>query len=124
MRTLAAVILIVVFGGSAVRAQTAEARAKALIAKYAGSDYTDALLAEPAVKAQLTRLLGSERKHLTENLFVRGPVDLLGGALAVSGNAAHRGTEEEAVVCVAPIGPVVQAAILSNGTITVYAADP
>ena len=50
------------------------------------------------------------------------PLRKAGGVLSLSGNAPHGGTEEEAVVCVVPHGPVVQAAILSKGTVTAYSA--
>ena len=123
MRTLVAVLTLAAWTGGIALAQTKEARAKAMVAKWAGSDDTDALLADPAVKAQLTRLLGKELAHLKQNLDVRGSVDLISGVLALSGNATHGGGEEEAVVCIAPMGPVVQAAILSKGVITAYAAD-
>lgn len=52
------------------------------------------------MRAELARLLGGERGHLERNLNVSGSVDVIGGVLAISGNAPHRGTEEEAVVCV------------------------
>lgn len=107
----------------AAGAQPAEAAAKVLMAKYANSDDTDALLREPAVGAQLQKLLGPQRATLERNLNVRGSVDVIGGALSISGNAPHAGTEEEAVVCVAPNGPVVQAAIFSRGKITAFANE-
>lgn len=107
----------------AVGAQTAEAAGKAMMTKYANSDDTDALLREPAVRAQLQKLLGPQLATLQHNLDVRGSVDVIGGVLAISGNAPHGGTEEEAVVCVAPIGPEVQAAIFSKGQTTVFASQ-
>lgn len=107
----------------AAGAQTAEAAGKAMMTKYANSDDTDALLREPAVRAQLQKLLGPQLGTLQQNLDVRGSVDVIGGVLSISGNAPHAGTEEEAVVCVAPIGPVVQAAIFSKGKTTVFASE-
>lgn len=103
--------------------QPAVTAARALMARYANSDDTDALLREPAVRAQLQKLLGPQLATLEWNLSVRGSVDVISGALSVSGNAPHAGTEEEAVVCVAPIGPVVQAAIYSKGRTTVFASE-
>ncbi|MGZ9148927.1 MAG: hypothetical protein ACXW4G_11205 [Candidatus Deferrimicrobiaceae bacterium] len=54
---------------------------------------------------------------------MKGAVDVIGGALQVEGNAPHGATEEEAVVCVSPMGPSVQAAVHSKGKFTIYAAD-
>ena len=103
-------------------AQSDEASARSMIAKWAGSYDTDAFLKEPAVRAELQELLGPELKHLMHNLNVRGAVDLSSQTLSVSGNAPHQGTEEEAIVCatVLPLKTIVEAAILSKGAVTVY----
>ena len=111
---------------SAAAAQGSEAAARAMLAKWAGSYDTDAFLREPAVRAELKKLLGPELEHLDRNLNVKGAVDLSGSTLSVNGNAPHMGTEEEAIVCVTPINMtpnnmLVEAAILSKGIITVYA---
>ena len=118
---------IVVFGIVAVfvSASTAwsdETAARALILKWAGNYDTDAFLRLPAVRTELTMLLGSELDHLMHNLNVRGSVDLSGQTLSVNGNAPHQGTEEEAIVCVTvlPQHTIVEAAILSKGTVTVF----
>lgn len=107
---------------SAIAAQGDEATSRAMIAKYAGSYDTDAFLKEPAVRAELQKLLGPELKHLMHNLNVKGDVDLINGTLSLSGNAPHQGTEEEAVVCVTVLlsSMNVEAAILSKGAVTVY----
>ncbi len=107
--------------GQQTPAQIREAKGKALVAKWAGSYDTDGFLNDPEIGPALKQLLGAEYDHLIVNLNVKGSVDLIGGTLVVSGNAPHGGTEEEAVVCVYPIGPAIQAAILSKGTITAYA---
>jgi hypothetical protein len=105
---------------SAMVARSDEGTTRAEIAKWAGSDDTDAFLRQPAVHAELQKLLGSEMSHLMHNLDVRGSVELIGWTLSVSGNAPHQGTEEEAVVCVVPGTSMVEAAILSKGAVTVY----
>ena len=92
----------------------------ALVRKYADTDRGSLLLKEPAVHPELARLLGNELKHLLQNVDVTGSVDVVDGALAVSGNAPHKGTEEEGVVCVVTYDLSVHAAILSGGRITVY----
>ena len=107
---------------SATAAQGDEATQRAMIAKYVGSDDTDAFLKEPVVRAELQKLLGPELKHLMHNLNVKGTVDLIHGSLSLSGNAPHQGTEEEAVVCVTVLlsNVNVEAAILSKDTVMVF----
>lgn len=117
-----AVIGVAVVFASATAAQGDEATSRAMLAKYAGSYDTDAFLKEPAVRAELLKLLGAEMNHLVHNLSVKGSVDLIGATLSVSGNAPHQGTEEKAVVCVTPFNMMVEAAaILSKGAVTVFA---
>jgi hypothetical protein len=104
-------------------AQSDEAAQRAMIAKWAGSYNTEGFLTEPVVRRELQELLGAEMDHLLHNLNVRGAVDLSSETLSVNGNAPHQGTEEEAIVCVTvlPRDTIVEAAILSKQTISVYA---
>jgi|GEM_PF-2622101 len=130
---IAAAALVVAAGTAPAQAQTAaqqqaqarSAQAKALLAKYTvdpGRHDSDALMKEPAVRADLLRVVGSQLPKLMHNLNVRGPIDHYGGSLMVSGNAPHKGGEEGGVVCVNPYAPsLVEAAIYSNGRITVFA---
>ncbi len=124
-----AILLLTALVAPQVRAQTPaqaqarEAAGKAMMAKFAGSHDTDGLLKDPAVRAQLQKLVGPDLKQLERNLNVVGSVEVIGGALSVSGNAPHGGGSDEAVVCVAPNELMVQAAIASKGKITAYAAD-
>ena len=92
----------------------------ALKRAYVGSPDTDALLREPALRAELVSLLGESLAHFEHNLNVRGEVDLIGGQLSLVGNAPHGGSQEEAVLCIAVYDGAVNAAILSAGSITVY----
>jgi hypothetical protein len=101
-------------------AQSTASPGRELLQKYAGSDDTDALLNEPAVRDALQRLLGGELPHLELNLNVRGSADLISGTLSLSGNAPHQGTVEEAVVCISSYNMDVSAAIFSGGNVTVY----
>lgn len=107
------------------QAQARAAQAKALLAKYTvdpGRQDTDGLLKEPAVRAELQRVVGGQLPKLMQNINVRGPVDHYGGSLMVVGNAAHKGGEEEGVVCVNPYAPsLVEAGIFSKGKVTVFA---
>ena len=104
----------------------AQAANRPLLKKYIGNPDTDALLKEPAVRAQLEAMLGKQLPKLIQNLNVKGDVELINGALALNGNAPHKGGEEEAVVCIADQGPVpyVEAAIYSNGKVTVFTKSP
>jgi hypothetical protein len=117
---IAALLSSTVAGSGDERADAA----RQFTAKWAGSDDTDGFLNDPAVGPALRKLLGAEMEHLTANLNVKGSVDLIGGSLAVNGNAPHMGTEEEAIVCVQPMAPEgagVQAAIFSKGSVRVFA---
>jgi hypothetical protein len=104
----------------------AQAANRPLLKKYIGNPDTDALLKEPSMRAPLEAMVGKQMPQLLRNLNVRGEVELVGGALALSGNAPHKGGEEEAVVCIADQGPtpLVEAAIFSKGKVTVYAKGP
>ncbi len=94
-----------------------------LVRRYGGTYETDQLLAEPRVQRELALLLGSEEQHLRRNLFVTGSIDVLGGMLVISGNAAHQGGEEEAVLCIAePLA--IHGAILTAGRVKVYSRVP
>jgi len=106
------------------QAKAREAQAKALIAKYtapAGWEDSDGLLREPAVRAELQRVVGTQLPKLMQNLNAHGPL-AFDGSFRISGNAPHKGAEEEGVVCVNPYAPsLVEAGIFSRGKITVFA---
>lgn len=107
------------------QAKAREAQAKALLAKYTatpGREDSDGLLKEPAVQAELKRVVGNQLPKLIQNINVRGAIAYDGGSLVISGNAPHKGGEEEGVVCVNPYSPsLVEAAIFSLGKIMVFA---
>ena len=104
----------------------AQGSARPLLKKYIGNPDTDAMLKEPAVRSQLEAMLGKQLPTLIRNLNVKGEVELIGGALALQGNAPHKGGEEEAIVCIADQGPTphIEAAIFSKGKVTVFAKAP
>jgi len=125
MRTGGQVPPVVVASGKDVPPPPAAPEAKegigrALTQKYVGTFDTDELLKEPKIRAELAQVLGQELRHLHSNLNTHGHVDFVGGSMAISGNAAHRGGEEEAVVCIDAHTMLVHAAILSRATITVF----
>jgi len=104
----------------------AQAPTRPLLKKYIGNPDTDALLREPAVRAQLEAMLGKHLPTLIRNLNVKGEVELSNGALMLNGNAPHKGGEEEAIVCIADAGPVpyVEAAIFSKGKVAIFTKSP
>lgn len=106
--------------GTASRAQAAVPSGPALFQKYVGSSNSEGFLNEPAVRAELQKMVGAELPRLLKNLNVKGDVDLVSGQLVVSGNAAHAGGEEEGIVCVLPEPLKVEAAIASKGRITLF----
>jgi hypothetical protein len=90
---------------------------------YAGTYTGEAhvpLDANPAVRTRLDRLPESVREHLARNLDARGAVDLIGCHLVLSGNAAHRGGEENAVLDVNLYSGAVTVGLLSRGRIDIY----
>lgn len=115
-------VLVSAGGAHGDEAATRASAIRAMIVTWAGNYDTDAFLRQPEVHTELQKLLGPEIEHLMHNLNVRGTVDLNGQTLSVNGNAPHQGTEEEAIVCVTvlPLKTIVEAAILSMETITVY----
>ncbi len=123
---IVAIAAAAVLAASSALAQGNAAPARHLMKKYIGNPDTDALLKEPAVRSQLEAMLGQQLPRLIRNLNVKGDVELIGGALALQGNAPHKGGEEEAIVCIADQGPtpLVEAAIYSNGKVTIFAKGP
>ena len=121
-----AVVAAATLATSSALAQGSVAPTRPLLKKYIGNPDTDALLREPAVRAPLEAMLGKQLPVLIRNLNVKGDVELIGGALALSGNAPHKGGEEEAIVCIADAGPVpyVEAAIFSKGKVTIFTKSP
>ncbi len=97
--------------------------AKRPLFKYVGSPDYPALLKEPALQSQLQALVGKQLPALMRSINVTGDMGLAHGAIEISGNAPHKGGEEEGVICVDPGGGLVQAAMLSKGRITVFAKD-
>jgi hypothetical protein len=120
---LMAFLLTVHLSCSAFAQSPAVAPRAELLREFAGSDNTDALLRHPLVRLQLQQLLRGDLAHLERNLNVKGPVDVIGGWLSISGNAPHGGTEQEAVVCVSTHNTEVVAAIYSSGIVTAFSRD-
>lgn len=104
-------------------ATLAQAQTTPPLRKYVGSPDYPALLKEPAVKAKLQGLVGKHLPALMHNIDVTGDMGLVSGAITISGNAPHKGGEEEGVICVAEYDGIVQAALLSKGRISVFAKD-
>jgi len=115
------------WGGAAAMAALltlAAAQTAPPLRKYVGSPDYPALLKEPTVKANLQAVVGKHLPTLMHNINVTSDVDRIGGALAIVGNAPHKGGEEEGVICISEYDSSVQAAILSKGRISVFAKQP
>ena len=100
-----------------------DAAAKALIARYVAGWEVDALMAEPAIAAQLRLLPAAQRRVFEASMAMTGGVEYFGGALAVAGTA--QGGQGEAVLCIKPwaANPVVEVAMRQGRQITVFAAQ-
>lgn len=95
----------------------------AALMRYAGHDALDpgpSLLETPLLHARLEHLPAALRIHLLRDLDVRGPVDLIGCHLVLSGNAEHQGGAENAIVDVNLYSGAVTLGLLSRRRITVY----
>lgn len=86
---------------------------------HIGTHNTDAVLNDPAVAAELTRVLGEDEAHLRRNLSVRGPIAFDGDCLSLDGIARHGGGEEHALLRVCPSGRI-DAVLYSQGQFTVW----
>ena len=75
------------------------------------------------MQSKLQAVMGKQLPALMRNINVTGSMDLIGGAIAISGNAPHKGGEEEGVICVSQYDGTTQAAILSKGRITAFAKE-
>lgn len=120
-RAAAPALLACLAIGPPAHAQEGCAGELAGLMSYAGTDRGLQLLDEAPVAATLQKQLGPEVAHLKRNLAVAGPVDLISCDLVLSGNAEHRGGEENAIVDIDLYSGAVAAAILSQGKIAIYA---
>jgi hypothetical protein len=92
------------------------------LAKYIGLYDYEAVLNDARVKKQLSLILSSEElKHLRQNLNVRSSIGFDAGCLVLSGNAPHKGGQENALVDVCLYKGEVYAAVLSDQKVIVYA---
>jgi len=105
-------------------ADAAQAQGAPPLRKYVGSPDYPAMLKDPLVQPKLQAVVGKQLPALMRNIDVTSDIDRIGGALAIVGNAPHKGGEEEGVICVSEFDGTVQAAIFSKGRITVFAKQP
>lgn len=112
-------------------AQQASARATplewsnlpALVGRYPGS-YSSAnidLFEKGAIAGALIGMLGAKMAVLEANLATVGPLERHGNLYYISGNAPHRGGEDQAYVLIDPARRVVQVGLWERGKLTVYA---
>lgn len=94
-----------------------------LVGRYPGSYSEDNidLFDAGAVAAALRALLGEKMVVLEENLSAVAPLGRQGGIYYISGNAPHRGGEDQAYVLIDPAKRAVQVGLWEQGKLTVYA---
>ncbi len=88
--------------------------------KYAGEYSSEKILGDKIIKPLLIKMMGKDYDHLTTNLLVTGPVDLISGSIVIDGNAPHMGGEEMAILDINLSTKVIRAAIFSKNKIIIY----
>lgn len=91
---------------------------------YVNTYDSQKLLTDPVVKPQLAHILGPQLAHLEKNLDVHGPLGVAGGALTLTGNAAHMGLEENGLLLVDLNSGEVYTCLLTNKRFEVYGKQP
>lgn len=93
------------------------------VGKYPGGYSADNidLFDKGAVAAALKSRMGSKMEVLKTNLSVTGGLERQGNLYFVSGNAQHKGGEEQAYVLIDPARRAVQVGLWEKGKLTVYA---
>ena len=74
-----------------------------------------------AIAEALIGVLGAKMAVLEANLATVGPLERHGNLYYISGNAPHRGGEDQAYVLIDPARRVVQVGLWEKGKLTVYA---
>ncbi len=94
----------------------------ALVGRYPGNYSRDNidLFDKGAVAAALKSRLGPKMEVLKVNLQTTGPLERQGNLYFISGNAPHKGGEEQAYVLIDPSRRVVQVGLWEKGRLTVY----
>lgn len=94
-----------------------------LVGKYPGSHSRDNidLFDKGAIAAALKSRLGPKMDVLETNLEVKGPLQRQGNLYFISGNAQHKGGEEQAYVLIDAARRAVQVGLWEKGKLTVYA---
>ncbi len=94
-----------------------------LVGKYPGSYAEDNidLFERGAVAAALQAQLGPKLAVLRTNLSVVSPLQRAGRMFYLTGNAPHRGGEDQAYVLIDPTRRAVQVGLWEQGRLTVYA---
>lgn len=90
------------------------------LSKLIGTYQIEAILSDPYVNRKLKAYLGPRYPHLVRNLKVRGPIDMSGGVLVVSGGQAHKTNKEAAFITVSPYDGEINVAIYSQGKIFLF----
>lgn len=94
------------------------------LARHVGGYDYGAVFADPAVAAGAQQLLGAQLPLLRRNMQVQVPIEFDGAWIILRGLAAHQGGVEEAIFAIAPATGLLEAAILTRGTILHLAQRP
>lgn len=95
----------------------------ALVGRYPGEYSKENIdpFDKGAVAAAIRQLLGAKMPVLKTNLSTVGPLERYGNIYYLSGNAPHRGGEDQAYLLIDPVKRVVQIGLWEKGKLTVYA---
>lgn len=120
-RTLAVVLLMsMIWPCASLAACTGE---YAGLETYAGQYASDSFFDEPLIASSLARLPLELRTHLRRNLSVSGSFGLADCHIVLTGNAAHMGTEQDAMLDVDLATGTILAVIHDRVRVDVYRID-
>lgn len=90
------------------------------LASHIGTYQYGEVLNDAEVSKKLEDALGTEKKHLIDNLAVHDPIGFENDCLVLSGNGEKKGSFERAYLNVCLYAGTINAAILSDDKIVVY----
>lgn len=94
------------------------------LAPYIGTDKAGVIIKDPIIAKALKDLSGKESAQLIrDNLFVHSPVNFIDGDIVITGNAAHQGRTERAILVVTLHSGEVRAGLLHEGKVILYARE-
>ncbi len=90
------------------------------LSEYIGTYNYEAVLSDEEVSAKLSSILGGELERFQKNLSVHGPIGFSGRCLILTGNAPHRGFDENAYLNICLSRGSVDIVLTGDGAIQVY----